>query len=114
MDGEVSVMDGHRCPIDGEDEEDKEEEAKGKDKWRTSFLIEYHGEADLEDVDPHCQQDANTTVRMICHTISHSIHTFSIPSAFCLAFCLEFRTIYRQTDGWWMHGGTTLYAYIVV
>lgn len=30
--------------------------------WRTSFLIEYHGEADLDDVDPQCQQDAMTTV----------------------------------------------------
>lgn len=25
-------------------------------------MIEYHGEADIEDVDPGCQQDANTTV----------------------------------------------------
>ena len=30
--------------------------------WRSSYLIEYHGEADLEDVDPQCQQDVNTTV----------------------------------------------------
>ena len=32
--------------------------------WRKSFLIEYHGEADLEDVDQQCQQDPNTTVRI--------------------------------------------------
>ncbi|XP_045030192.1 N-acetylglucosamine-6-sulfatase isoform X5 [Daphnia magna] len=30
--------------------------------WRTFFLIEYHGEADLQDVDLQCQQDANTTL----------------------------------------------------
>ncbi|XP_057380419.1 N-acetylglucosamine-6-sulfatase-like isoform X1 [Daphnia carinata] len=30
--------------------------------WRTFYLIEYHGEADLQDVDLQCQQDANTTL----------------------------------------------------
>ncbi|EFX81190.1 hypothetical protein DAPPUDRAFT_50373 [Daphnia pulex] len=29
---------------------------------RRSFLIEYHGEADLDDVDLQCQQDPNTTL----------------------------------------------------
>jgi hypothetical protein len=32
--------------------------------WRTSFLIEYHGEYDIQDVDPQCQQDTNTTVSL--------------------------------------------------
>jgi len=36
----------------------------GDGVWRTSFLIEYHGEYDIQDVDPQCQQDTNTTVSL--------------------------------------------------
>lgn len=38
---------------------------QGARHWRSAFLIEYHGEAGLEDVDPECEQDPDTTVRCI-------------------------------------------------
>ena len=43
--------------------DDKDDDDGGA--WRTSFLIEYHGEYDIQDVDPQCQQDTNTTVSVV-------------------------------------------------
>mgnify|MGYP003347800445 CR=1 FL=1 len=52
----------------------KNKEEENDVAWRTSFLIEYHGEADIQDVDPQCQQDTNTTVS---YSIEFPFHLFT-------------------------------------